>query len=199
MKYIITESQLKSLIEQDTGYGQSIERRAAINPNVKDLENRLEFFSHVNPKVFDYIMMVSSFVPIIGPITRAVYLTYNLTNATIKFSKGDNFSAGLDVLFAFSPTFKQIERIGGKNILNLLNSNKVPIPVKNFLNSNFEKIRGEVNVAVNNIVKRAPAKLKPTPEQIKKLVDNGVDALASETSVKNISKMAASQIDSQVR
>lgn len=113
MRYIITESQYSSLLEQ-TSYEKGIMDRST---------SMLNKMSNLDPHtVADFLSIVTPIIPVVGPAISAGIL---LGDAALYYNEGDKKTATMVALFPFLPFGKigklipNVERLGKEGMENL--------------------------------------------------------------------------------
>ncbi len=180
MKIIISENQLKSLLEQ-SDYAMDRRGNALLNAtgirSDKDYEtvnktiNTASSLMKVDPHTAAMIFgIASAFIPVVGPFIAA---GIGLADAALYYKEGDTKSAGMSALFSIIPgvgpivsKIPGIKQLGVKGMSLLASkiskgvkiTDPLEISVVNAIGKNKEFVQGAVNNHVKALSQQAAAK-----------------------------------------
>lgn len=180
MKIIISENQLKSLLEQ-SDYAMDRRGNALLNAtgirSDKDYEtvnksiNAASNSMKVEPHTAIMILGIgAAFIPVVGPFLAA---GIGLADAALYYKEGDTKSAGMSALFSIIPVvgpiankIPGIKQLGAKGMSALASkiskgvkiTDPVEISVVNAIGKDKEFVQGAVNNYVKSLSQQAAAK-----------------------------------------
>ncbi len=185
MKIIISENQLRTLLEQpESRFGpeqyMSSSERAAFHSGdankagaalVSGSKKQMDFIHSIDPHTAMMIVGIgSAFIPVVGPFIAA---GIGLADAALYYKEGDTKSAGMSALFSIIPgvgpivsKIPGIAKLGVKGMSALATklakgtkiTDPLEISVVNAIGKNKEFVQGAVNNHVKALSQQAAAK-----------------------------------------
>ena len=164
MKILITESQYRLIIEQETGYTRYLDRMYS---NPEGAEKMNQAFKSIDPHTLLTIGAIgTAFIPVIGPFLSTALAA---TDAAFYYNEGDKKSAGITAAFAMLPFIGPVvSKIPG--IKQLGSKGMAALASKIGKGKALTKAEIELTNAIKNFQPQIQQELSKTAPKLKKII-----------------------------
>ncbi|NBO22857.1 hypothetical protein EBU94_05930, partial [bacterium] len=164
MKILITESQYRLIIEQETGYTRYLDRMYSTPEGAEKMN---QAFKSIDPHTLLTIGAIgTAFIPVIGPFLSTALAA---TDAAFYYNEGDKKSAGITAAFAMLPFIGPVvSKIPG--IKQLGSKGMAALASKIGKGKALTKAEIELTNAIKNFQPQIQQELSKTAPKLKKII-----------------------------